>query len=345
LAYGADRGRDGGGAVTAPAVECLLCPRQCLLANYQRGDCRVRVNVQGKLYTLVFGKACAAHVDPIEKKPLFHFLPGTAIYSIATAGCNLHCKYCQNWEISQTDPEDANNADLAPASVVAEARAAGCVSLAYTYSEPNIFYEYVLAASALGRRAGLKNVLVTAGYINEQPLREMCRITDAANVDLKGITDDFYREICGARLAPVLKALIIYKEEGVWLEVTNLIVPDLNDAPSSLRALARWHRDHLGADTPLHFSRFFPMYKLANLPPTPEATLTMARNVALEEGLNYVYVGNIPGHPGNNTYCPRCRTAVVERRGYEILAYRLDGDKCMKCGETIAGVWAPPPAF
>jgi pyruvate formate lyase activating enzyme len=325
--------------MTAPAVECELCPRRCVLANY----CRVRVNVDGTLYTLVYGKPCATHVDPIEKKPLFHFLPGTAIYSIATAGCNLHCKFCQNWEISQTDPEDARNADLEPARVVAEAGRNGCVSLAYTYSEPIIFYEYTLEASRLGRRRGLKNVLVTAGYIEPAPLRELCAVTDAANVDLKALSDEYYRDVCGGRLEPVLKALTIFREEGVWLEVTNLIVPGLNDSPSGVTALCRWVRDHLGADTPLHFSRFYPMYKLTNLPPTPVATLTMARNIALEEGLKYPYVGNVPGHPGNNTYCPNCGQPVVERHGYSILAYRLDGDKCAKCGATVAGLWAPPP--
>ena len=329
--------------MTAPAVECELCPRRCVLANYQRGDCRVRINVDGTLYTLVYGKPCATHVDPIEKKPLFHFLPGTAIYSIATAGCNLHCKYCQNWEISQTDPEDARNVDLEPARVVAEAERTGCISVAYTYSEPMVFYEYTLEASRLGRRRGLKNVLVTAAYIEPAPLRELCKVSDAANVDLKSLSDDYYRDVCGGRLAPVLKALTIFREEGTWLEVTNLVVPGLNDAPSGITKLVRWVRDNLGAETPLHFSRFYPMYKLANLPPTPVATLTMARNVALEEGLKYPYVGNVPGHPGNNTYCPGCGQAVVERQGYQILAYRLDGDKCNRCGATVAGRWAPPP--
>jgi pyruvate formate lyase activating enzyme len=329
--------------MTAPAVECELCPRRCILANYQRGDCRVRVNVDGTLYTLVYGKPCATHVDPIEKKPLFHFLPGTAIYSIATAGCNLHCKYCQNWEISQTDPEDARNADLEPARVVAEAQRTGCISLAYTYSEPIIFYEYTLDASRLGRERGLKNVLVTAGYIEPAPQRELCKVADAANVDLKSLSDEFYREICGGRLEPVLKALTIFREEGLWLEVTNLIVPELNDAPSSITKLVRWVRDNLGADTPVHFSRFHPTYKLANLPPTPVATLTMARNIALEEGMKYPYVGNVAGHPGNNTYCPGCGQAVVERHGWYILAYRLDGNKCNKCGTTVPGLWAPPP--
>lgn len=326
-------------------VECLLCPRRCILANYQRGDCRVRVNVEGKLYTLVYGKACAVHIDPIEKKPLFHYLPGTAIYSIATAGCNLHCKNCQNWEISQQAPEDTRNVNLAPGEVVAAAQRTGCLSIAYTYTEPNVFYEYVWDTARLGRAAGLKNVMVTAGYIEPEPLRALCPLIDAANVDLKAYSDDFYREICGGRLAPVLKALLIYKEMGVWLEVTNLVIPDLNDASASIRALVRWHIDNLGPDVPLHFSRFYPMYKLANLPPTPEETLTRAREIGLEEGLRYVYVGNVPGHPGNNTYCPKCGLALVERHGFDILAYRLNENRCGRCGEVIAGVWMKPPGI
>ncbi len=330
--------------MTTPDVECLLCPKRCVLAAYQRGDCRVRVNVDGKLFTLVYGKPCTAHVDPIEKKPLFHFLPGTAIYSIATAGCNLHCKNCQNWEISQTNPEDARNFDAEPARVVADAQGAGCISVAYTYAEPVVFFEYALAASRLARARGLKNVMVTAGYIEPEPLREICAVTDAANVDLKAFSDDFYQKICDARLAPVLKALTVYREEGVWLEVTNLIIPELNDAPAGIRKLCRWVHDNLGAETPLHFSRFYPMYKLANLSPTPVATLTRARNIALDEGLKYPYVGNVPGHPGNNTYCPSCGRAVVERHGFQILAYNLDGDKCPNCGARVAGVWAEPPA-
>lgn len=328
----------------APTVECLLCPRHCLLANYQRGDCRVRINVEGKLITLVYGKACTTHVDPIEKKPLFHFFPGTPIFSLATAGCNLHCKNCQNWEISQANPEDTNNRDLAPAAVVAAAQSAGCRAIAYTYSEPNIFFEYVLDTAALARERALKNVTVTAAYIEPEPLRELCRVTDAANADLKAFDDNFYREICGGRLAPVLKALEVYKNGGVWTEVTNLVIPDLNDADATITAMCRWMVANLGADTPLHFSRFFPMYKLLNLPPTPEATLTRAREIALAAGLKYVYVGNVAGHPGNHTYCPQCGLVLVERLGYAITAYRLDGNKCSRCGAEIAGVWAKSPA-
>jgi len=323
----------------AGSVECTLCPRRCVLANYQRGDCRVRVNVEGRLKTLVFGKACTSHVDPVEKKPLYHFLSGTAIYSLATAGCNLHCKYCQNWEISQVDPEDTRNADLPPEMITAEALAAGCRSVAYTYSEPTIFIEYVLASARHARQHGLRTVLVTAGYINDEPLREVCRWTDAANVDLKALSDSFYRNVCGGRLAPVLRALTTYKEMGVWLEVTNLIVPGLNDTEADVTRLVRWHHNNLGVDTPLHFSRFFPMYKLANLPPTPEATLVMARDLARAEGLRYVYVGNLPEGGANGTYCPRCNAALVERKGFDVVAYRLEDGKCPACGMPIPGIW------
>jgi pyruvate formate lyase activating enzyme len=265
------------------------------------------------LKTLVYGKPCAVHVDPMEKKPLFHFMPGTPIYSVATAGCNLHCKYCQNWGISQTPPEDTRNVDLSPEKTVAEALAAGCKSIAYTYSEPIVFFEYTIDTCRLARKEGLRNVLVTAGYIEEKPLRELCEVTDAANVDFKAITDNFYQEVCGGRIEPVQHALRIIQEMGVWLEVTNLIVPTLNDSPEMIEDLIRWVLDNLGPDVPLHFSRFTPMYQLANLPPTSVETLTMARETALEAGVRFPYVGNVPGHEGNNTYCPVCGRLLVER--------------------------------
>lgn len=323
----------------AAVVECTLCPTRCVLDNYQRGDCRVRINVGGRLKTLVYGKPCAVHVDPMEKKPLFHFMPGTPIYSVATAGCNLHCKYCQNWGISQTPPEDTRNVDLSPEKTVAEALAAGCKSIAYTYSEPIVFFEYTIDTCRLARKEGLRNVLVTAGYIEEKPLRELCEVADAANVDFKAITDNFYQEVCGGRIEPVQHALRIIQEMGVWLEVTNLIVPTLNDSPEMIEDLIRWVLDNLGPDVPLHFSRFTPMYQLANLPPTSVETLTMARETALEASVRFPYVGNVPGHEGNNTYCPVCRRLLVERFGFLITDYNIVNGKCAGCGEPIAGVW------
>lgn len=320
-------------------IECTLCPTRCVLENYQRGDCRVRINVEGRLKTLVYGKPCAVHVDPMEKKPLFHFMPGTPIFSVATAGCNLHCKYCQNWGISQTPPEDTDNQDLDPEKTVAEALRTGTRSIAYTYSEPIVFFEYTVDTARLAREKGLKNVLVTAGYIEEIPVRELCEVIDAANVDLKAITEDFYREVCGGRLEPVQRTLTVMQEMGVWLEVTNLIVPTLNDTPEAIKALIDWMLQALGPDVPLHFSRFQPMYKLANLPPTSVETLTAAREAALSAGVHFPYVGNVPGHEGNNTYCPSCGVLLVGRFGFLVTEYNIRDGLCGECGQKIAGVW------
>jgi pyruvate formate lyase activating enzyme len=291
------------------------------------------------LKTLVYGKPCAVHVDPMEKKPLFHFMPGTPIYSVATAGCNLHCKYCQNWGISQSPPEDTRNVDLDPERTVAEALALGCRSIAYTYSEPIVFFEYTIDTARLAREEGLRNVSVTAGYIEEKPLRELCEVTDAANVDFKAITEDFYREVCGGHIEPVQRTLKIMQEMGVWLEVTNLVVPTLNDSPEMIKGLIDWMLKNIGADVPLHFSRFTPTYRLANLPPTSTETLTYARNTALSAGIRFPYVGNVPGHDGNNTYCPGCGKLLVGRFGFLITEYNILDGKCAGCGETIPGVW------
>jgi pyruvate formate lyase activating enzyme len=322
-------------------VQCQLCPQLCVIGPGQRGACGVREPRDGQLVTLVYGNPCAVHVDPIEKKPLMHFLPGSSSYSIATAGCNLHCKNCQNWEISQRRPEETYNFDLPPDTLVAEAIEARCQSISYTYSEPNIFFEYVMDAAALARDGGLKNVLVTAGYINPDPQRELCRLVDAANVDLKGFTEAFYQDICSGKLKPVLDALVLYKEEGVWLEVTNLLLPTLNDDDVQIRKMCRWLLDNLGDDVPLHFSRFYPMYRLKNLPPTPVETLDRARNTALDVGLKYVYVGNVPGHEGGNTYCPQCGRVVIGRIGYSLTQMNLENGRCRFCQEEISGVWGP----
>jgi len=320
-------------------VQCVLCPRECKLAEGQRGDCLVRIHLDGKLQTLIYGKPCARHIDPIEKKPLFHFLPGSLAYSIATAGCNLHCKYCQNWEISQRAPEETANIDLPPRKMVAEAVGAQCWSIAYTYSEPIVFYEYVMDTAALARERDIKNVLVTAGYINPLPQKELCQVIDAANVDLKGFTEAFYREVCSGSLKPVLDALVLFKEEGVWLEVTNLVLPTLNDDVVHIREMCRWMSRNLGDDVPLHFSRFHPRYRLKNLPPTPREILDRARETALEVGLKYVYVGNVPGHPGNSTYCPHDGKVLIQRKGYSLLQHHIIDGKCEFCGEPIPGVW------
>jgi len=321
-------------------VECLLCEKRCRLRQGERGDCRVRLNLDGKLQTLVYGKPCAVHVDPIEKKPIFHMLPGTGAFSIATAGCNLHCKYCQNWEISQREPEETSNIDLSPAQVVQATLSTNCRSIAYTYSEPIVFYEYVLDTAILARQVDIKNIMVTAGYIEEDPWRRLAPLIDAANVDLKAFTEDYYERVVGGKLAPVLHMLEVSMEMGVWVEVTNLVVPTLNDDREGIAKMCRWVIDTLGSTVPLHFSRFYPTYRLKNLPPTPVETLDMARDTALGEGLQYVYVGNVPGHEGNNTYCPGHGGVIIERRGYAILQNLIEDGKCSVCGHEIPGVWS-----
>jgi pyruvate formate lyase activating enzyme len=283
-------------------------------------------------------------VDPIEKKPFYHFLPTAAAFSIATAGCSLRCLYCQNWAISQVPPEETDNADLPPEEVVRAAQTAKAPVIAYTYSEPTIFYEYMLATAQLGREAGLRSVVVSAGFVNPEPLRELCRAVDAIKIDLKGYDEEFYRTVCSGELKPVLEAIQTIYQAGVHLEIVNLVVPTLNDRLDQLRALARWVARDISPDVPLHFSRFYPQYKLTNLPPTPVETLDRAREIALEEGVRFVYVGNVPGDPGNNTYCPACGKPIIVREGFSVVEYHLNGDVCAYCGQPIPGVWWPAGA-
>jgi len=326
-------------ALDRKAVRCTLCPKSCWVGNHGRGYCEVRENVDGIYYTLVFGNPCAVHIDPIEKKPLFHFLPSTGALSLATAGCNIECKYCQNWHISQVTPEDTYNYDLPPRSVAELAEKEECASIAYTYTEPMVFYEYVLETSKLARKKGIRNVLVTNGFINPEPLEELCDYTDAANVDLKGFTEDFYNSMCAATLKDVLRSLKIYRERGVHLEITNLLIPKKNDDMQLIREMCTWIRNELGEGIPLHFSRFYPMYKLRNLHLTPVETLESARDVALETGLRYVYIGNVPGHSGENTYCPSCGSLAVGRTGFLVYECNLNHGRCTSCNHPIPGVW------
>ncbi len=321
-------------------VRCSLCPHRCVLADGERGTCRVRENRGGKLYTLVYGNPCAIHVDPIEKKPFFHFLPGTFAFSLATAGCSLRCRYCQNYTISQVPPEETQNYDAPPEAIVAASLQQGAQTVAYTYSEPMVFYEYMLETARLAGRAGLRNAVVSAGYVNVEPLKALCQVVDAIKIDLKGFDDGFYREVCGATLEPVLRAIRTIHEMGVHLEIVNLVVPSLNDEPDSLRALVDWVLDSVGPDVPLHFSRFQPMYQLMNLPPTPVESLEAARQVALEAGLHYVYLGNVPGHEGNHTYCPNCGDLIVRRAGMATTAMNIVDGRCGNCQMPIAGVWS-----
>jgi pyruvate formate lyase activating enzyme len=320
-------------------VQCELCPKSCVIAPGQSGECRVRVNLDGRLLAVTYGHPCSVHVDPVEKKPLFHFLPGTSILSIATVGCNLHCKNCQNWEISQENPENAEAYEVPPAKIPSLARRYRCGSVAYTYTDPVVFYEYTLESCRKAHEAGLRNALVTAGYINEKPLVELCRFVDAANVDLKAFSDAFYRDICGATLKPVLNTLVVMKSKGVLLEVTNLVIPGLNDSDRMLSDLCRWVKGNLGRETPLHFSRFIPHFKMRNLPPTPEATLDRAREIARAEGLDYVYIGNVRRREDATTYCPGCGKLLIERVGYRILQDHVSGGRCSRCEREVYGTW------
>ena len=321
-------------------LQCLLCPHKCVLDTGQRGVCTVRINKDGKLYTLGYGNPVAVHIDPIEKKPFFHVTPGKPTFSIAVAGCNMRCLFCQNWQISQSKPDETINYDMPPEEVVRKAMENNCEFIVYTYTEPTVFYEYMLDIAKLAREKGLKNAMHSCGYINPEPLRELLKYMDAVNIDLKGFTEEFYAKMgLLVELAPVLETLKIIKEEGVWLEITNLLIPGENDDPKKIKEMCVWIKENLGDDAPLHISRFMPAYKLKNLPPTPTEKLEEAYRIAKEAGLKYVYIGNVPGNPAENTYCPKCGKAVVRRVGYRILENSIISGKCKFCGNKIAGIW------
>lgn len=321
-------------------VRCQLCPRQCEVAEGERGYCRVRENRKGKYFTLVHSRVVAAHVDPVEKKPFFHFLPGALAFSIATGGCNVRCKFCQNWEISQARPEELRGMYLPPSDLVLNAQRNGCRMLAYTYSEPIVFSEYVLDAAEAGRRAGLKSVMVSNGFIRPEPLRAICEAVDAVKIDLKAYSEKYYREVVGGELRPVLDSIGNVRKSRAWLEIVYLVVPTLNDSDADFRGVAQWVKREVGDDVPIHFTRFRPLYLLTNLPPTPVATLERAKAIADAEGLQYAYIGNVPGHPAENTYCPGCRKVLVERIGYTARPVNLVKGRCKACNRRIPGIWS-----
>lgn len=323
----------------AKTVQCELCPNGCVLDINEVSRCRARKNKDGVLYSLVYGKPCAVHVDPIEKKPFFHFLPGTTAFSIATAGCVLSCKFCQNWQISQARPEDTDTYDLPPDKVVTNAQFYKSRSIAYTYTEPTVFYEYMYDTAIIAKKKGVRNVMHSCGYINEKPLRKLSQYIDAADIDLKAFTEDYYARICSGSLKPVLSSLVVLKEEGVWLEITNLVVPTLNDDMKKIKEMCAWIHKNLGPDVPIHFSRFMPLYKLSNLPPTPLKTLTDARDTAMNAGLRYVYIGNVR-HEAENTFCPKCKKMLIERVGYFVKQNNISNGTCRFCSVPIAGVWS-----
>ncbi|MBU1741643.1 MAG: AmmeMemoRadiSam system radical SAM enzyme [Proteobacteria bacterium] len=320
-------------------VRCTLCPNHCRVSEGQRGQCRVRENLGGRYYSRVFGNPCAVHVDPVEKKPFFHVLPGTRSLSVATAGCNFTCKFCQNWEISQNVPERTVNFHLPPAQVVRLARKYRCPSICSTYVEPTIFFEYMYHIGRLTRGPGLLNLCHSNGFINPGPLRDLAPYLDAACIDLKGFSPAFYQRIAGGELGPVLETLKLLRKLGKHLEIVNLVIPTLNDDRPTIGRMCRWIVETLGPDTPVHFSRFYPQYQLKNLPPTPVETLENICLAARRTGLRYVYLGNVPGHILESTYCPKCRRRIVHRVGYVIRDLKISGGKCAYCGLPIAGLW------
>jgi len=321
-------------------VQCQRCPNQCLLEDGERGICRVRQNIEGKLYSLVYGQPCALALDPIEKGPIFHMTPGATSLVVATAGCNFNCKYCQNWQFALVNPEETRNYDLPPEEAVQLALDNGCEAIVFTYTEAIVSYEYMLDIAKLAKQRGLKTVLITNGYINPQPLRELCQYLDAIKVDLKGFTEEFYREVCSGQLEPVLGTLKVVKEEGVWLEIVNLVVPMLNDDLDKIEEMCKWIKDNLGTGVPLHFSRFWPCYKLSKISGTSVDTLEQAIQIAKDAGLKYVYIGNVPGHEAGDTYCPQCGECLIKRVGYAAVTENnvVDG-RCKFCEHEIPGVW------
>ena len=320
---------------------CLVCPNRCVLSPGDRSVCRSKVNIGGTLYTLVYGNPCSVHMDPIEKKPLYHFLPRTKAFSIAHTGCNFRCLNCQNWEISQVKPEKVRRGpDLFPADAVVAAVKGGASSIAYTYSEATTWIEYMADTARIARKKGLKNLWISNGFINPKPLASLCEVIDGANVNLKSFSNDIYKKLNGGRLDPVLRTFKIMHEKGVHFEMTNLVVPGYTDDADMLKRMCGWILKNLGPDNPLHFLRFFPHYRLNRLAPTPVSTLTRFRKIALAEGIRYAYVGNVPGHEGNNTSCHNCGKLIVERRGYSIPRFHIEKGACKFCRTRIPGVWS-----
>jgi pyruvate formate lyase activating enzyme len=321
-------------------VRCKMCPRGCVVGDRQRGHCRVRENWGGTYYSLVHSRVCAAHIDPIEKKPFFHFHPGILAFSLATAGCNVNCKFCQNWEISQAQPEDLPARYMPPADVAALAKQNQCPAVAFTYSEPTVFNEFVTDAADAAREQGMKAVVISNGFIQQEPLKRLCRHVDAIKIDLKAFSAKYYREVVNGELQPVLDTLVTTRKEAKWMEIVHLVVPTLNDSDKEFRELVRWIKANLGADVPIHFTRFHPLYLLKNLPPTPVETLERAKAIADAEGLEYAYIGNVPGHPAENTRCPKCRRLLIERAGFTITQNHIRKGKCEYCQHVIPGVWS-----
>lgn len=320
-------------------VECGLCFRRCVIPDGGEGFCRNRRNMGGTLYALTADRICSIQIDPIEKEPVFHMLPGTDIFCTAAAGCNFRCRFCQNWQISQSRVEDTNSYDCEPADIVSRAKRRGCPTLSFTYSEPTVFYEYMRETARLGKERGLKAVFHTNGSISAVPLVEILDYMDAVTVDLKGFTEKFYNSVSSASLGPVMKTLEAIRRSGRHLEIVNLVIPTLNDDLAEIKKMCRWIKAELGENVPLHFNRFYPAYRLKNIPPTPVSVLEDARQIAIDEGINYVYIGNVPGHKYNSTFCPRCGSLLIDRVHFVVSKNRMREGKCPSCGLAISGIW------
>jgi pyruvate formate lyase activating enzyme len=321
------------------SVKCLLCANQCLILPDEVGKCRSRRNVAGELRSLVYGRPMAIHIDPIEKKPFYHYLPGSAAFSLATSGCPLRCKFCQNWQLSQASPEDYQVPFTPPAAIVESVLARKAAVIAFTYNEPTVFAEYMIDIARQARKKNIPSVLISCGFMTVSPLKEMCEVLGAIKIDLKGYSEPFYREVCSAELKPVLRSIKQVSKSAAHLEIVNLVVPTLNDSDKSLQGLADWVISELGPQVPIHFTRFHPAYQMQNLPPTPVATLERARAIALDRGIYYPYIGNVPGHPGNHTYCPSCRKVVIRRESFFLTDMKIKNGHCGFCGRKIDGIW------
>lgn len=320
-------------------VECKLCPNRCQLNEGERGICRVRKNIQGNLYTLIYSRIASAHVDPIEKKPMFHFLPGSTAYSIATAGCNMWCKFCQNWELSQSNPEDLDAVEIKPADLPHRAISSRAKVIAYTYNEPTVQFEYIVDSAAEARKHGIRPIIISNGYILPEAGKILARNLDGIKIDLKAFTEGFYSSMCGGSLKAVQNNLVTIYGLVKWLEIVVLVIPTLNDTPAEIRGMAAWVRKNLSADVPMHFTRFRAMYKIQNLPPTPVSILERCRTIAKEEGIRYPYIGNVSGHQWENTYCHSCNRILIQRSGYFHVVNHIRHGSCPHCGTRIPGIW------
>ena len=320
-------------------VQCLLCPRECIITDGKRGFCRNRENQGGTLYALVYGRPAVVDPGPIEKAPIYHFIPGHFRLCLTCASCNLRCRHCQNWHLSQKNSEELDHYSYSPLGIVQQAKNHGLNSISFTYTEPTVCYEYVYDVSVAARENGMKASIVSNGYMNREPLLKLLKVLDAVKIDLKGFSEEFYKEVCSASLKPVLESLKTVKTSNVWLEIVNLVIPTLNDDPEMIEEMCRWIKDNLGLDTPLHFTRFFPNYKLTHLSPTPVSTLDHAYDIANKNGLRYVYIGNVPGHTHNSTYCPFCNRRVIYRTNFDVLEMNVMDGKCKFCNSTIEGKW------